>query len=56
MNKEGLPLSEIITSVSTHDKKVVTDVVYNVVNKRRPSLSFFIKKKTKRKSIYSRST
>ena len=36
-DKKGIPLSAIISSASTHDIKVVTDVVDNVVIKRPSS-------------------
>ncbi len=49
-DKKGIPLSTIITSAaSIHDIKVVTDVLDNaVVLKRRPSESYFTKKKRKK--------
>jgi len=36
-DKKGIPLSAIISSANTHDIKVVTDVVDNVVIKRPSS-------------------
>ena len=36
-DKNGIPLSAIISSASTHDIKLVTNVVDNRVIKRRPS-------------------
>lgn len=48
-DKNGIPLSAVITSANTHDIKVVTDVIDNtVVIKRQPS-ELFIKKKVRRK-------
>jgi hypothetical protein len=35
-DKKGIPLSVVISSVSTHDIKLVTNVVYNAVIKRPP--------------------
>ena len=43
-DKNGIPLSAVIASASTHDIKAVTDVIDNIVNKR-PSLSSFTKTK-----------
>jgi putative transposase len=43
-DENGIPLSTIITSASTHDIKAVTDVIDNSIS-RRISKSFFIKKK-----------
>src|SRR6478609_2820493 len=43
-DKQGIPLSAIISSASTHDIKAVTDVIDNTVIKRKPS-SYFTKKK-----------
>ncbi len=37
-DKEGIPLSVVISSANTHDIKLVTDVIDNIVI-RRPSLS-----------------
>jgi putative transposase len=39
-DKKGIPLSAIISSANTHDIKVVTDVVDNVVIKRLPSSKY----------------
>ena len=36
-DKNGIPLSTVISSASTHDIKLVTDVVDNSVIKQRPS-------------------
>ena len=36
-DRKGIPLSAIISSASTHDIKLVTDVVDNVVIRRSPS-------------------
>ncbi|MGN6623127.1 MAG: IS5 family transposase [Candidatus Nitrosocosmicus sp.] len=46
-DKNGIPLSVIISSASTHDIKAVTDVIDNSVI-HRPSESSFTKKKTRR--------
>ena len=35
-DKKGIPLSVVISSASTHDIKLVTDVVDNTVIKRPP--------------------
>ncbi len=35
-DKKGIPLSVVISSASTHDIKLVTDVVDNAVIKRPP--------------------
>ena len=43
-DKQGIPLSAVISSASTHDIKAVTDVIDNTVIKRKPS-SYFTKKK-----------
>src|SRR5215212_2558635 len=49
-DKNGIPLSAVITSANKHDIKVVTGVIDNaVVN--RPSESSFTKKKTRRKYL-----
>ena len=45
-DKEGIPLSAVISSASTHDVKLVTDVVDNAVIKRPSSSS---KPKSRRK-------
>ena len=47
-DKKGIPISVVISSASTHDIKLVTDVVDNAVIKRQPSLSFFSNNKTKK--------
>jgi transposase len=44
-DKNGIPLSAFITSASTHDIKAVTDVIDNTVIKRKPTSSYFAKKK-----------
>src|SRR5690242_3937337 len=44
-DKNGIPLSAIISSASTHDIKSVTDVIDNTVIKRKSSSSYFVKKK-----------
>src|SRR3982750_4101577 len=36
-DKTGIPLSAVISSASTHDINLVTDVVDNAVIRRRPS-------------------
>jgi IS5 family transposase len=36
-DKKGIPISAVISSASTHDIKLVTDVVDNTVIKRPPS-------------------
>ena len=36
-DKKGIPISVVISSASTHDIKIVTDVVDNRVIKRPPS-------------------
>ncbi|HXS60075.1 MAG TPA: IS5 family transposase [Candidatus Sulfopaludibacter sp.] len=36
-DKKGIPLSVVISSVSTHDIKLVTDVIDNAVVKRSPT-------------------
>src|SRR6476620_2823320 len=43
-DKQGIPLSAVISSASTHDIKAVTDVIDNTVIKRKHS-SYFTKKK-----------
>src|SRR6476469_6732209 len=43
-DKQGIPISAIISSASTHDIKAVADVIDNTVIKRKPS-SYFTKKK-----------
>src|SRR6478672_11518912 len=43
-DKQGIPLSAIISSASTHDIKAVKDVIDNTVIKRKLS-SYFTKKK-----------
>ncbi len=42
-DKNGIPLSVVITSASTHDIKAVTDVIDNAVIKRPTAFSFTIK-------------
>jgi putative transposase len=44
-DRKGIPLSAVISSANTHDIKAVTDVIDNSVLKRKPSLSYFAKKK-----------
>ncbi len=40
-DKQGIPLSAVISSAKTHDIKLVTDVVDNVViRRRRPSSKY----------------
>ena len=46
---EGIPLSAVISSASTHDVKLVTDVVDNAVVKRRSS--FLLKQKMEEEKI-----
>jgi putative transposase len=46
-DKQGIPLSVVITSANTHDIKAVTDVIDNSVI-RQHSLSSFRKKKTRK--------
>jgi putative transposase len=46
-DKNGIPLSAVITSASTHDIKAVTDVIDNAVRYRHYKLSF-TKKNTRR--------
>jgi len=46
-DKKGISLSNSISSASTQDIKVVTDVLDNAVVLNRPSESSFIKKKRK---------
>ena len=47
-DKEGIPLSVVITSASTHNIKAVTDVIDNTVILNRPSESSFTKNKTRK--------
>jgi hypothetical protein len=47
-DKNGIPLSTIITSANKHDIKTVTDVIDNSVP-YRPFESSFTKKKEKKK-------
>ena len=47
-DKKGIPLSVVISSASTHDIKLVTDVVDNVVIHKRP-LSYKTKTRKRRK-------
>src|ERR687886_201327 len=44
-DKNGIPLSAVISSANAHDIKVVADVIDNTVIKRKPSSSYFAKKK-----------
>ena len=46
-DKKGISLSNSISSASTQDIKVVTDVLDNAIVLNRPSESSFIKKKRK---------
>ena len=46
-DKKGIPLSAVISSASTHDIKLVTDVVDNAVVRRRPSSSHKSKQGTR---------
>ena len=39
-DKKGIPLSAIISSASTHDIKLVTDVIDNVVIRLPPSSKY----------------
>jgi Transposase DDE domain len=39
-DKQGIPLSAVLSSAKTHDIKLVTDVVDNVVIRRRPSSKY----------------
>src|SRR5689334_17017125 len=39
-DKQGIPLSAVISSASTHDIKLVTDVIDNVVIRRPPSFKY----------------
>ena len=48
-DKKGIPLSVVISSASTHDIKLVTDVVDNVVIHKRPPLSYKTKTRKRRK-------
>jgi putative transposase len=48
-DKNGIPLSAVITSASTHDIKAVTDVIDNSVIKRSFELTFS-KKKTRKQN------
>ena len=48
-DKNGIPLSAIISSANTHDIKAVTDVIDNVVVLNRHTKSSFAKKTTRRK-------
>jgi transposase len=48
-DKNGIPLSVIITSANKHDIMAVTDVLDNSVP-NRPSVSSFSKKKTERQN------
>src|SRR6476620_3268520 len=44
-DKKGIPLSAIISSANTHDIKLVTAVVDNVVIRRPPSFKYKNRKK-----------
>src|SRR3954470_5151263 len=44
-DKNGIPLSAVISSANTHDIKAETNVIDNSVLKRKPTLSYFAKKK-----------
>jgi transposase len=46
---KGIPLSAVISSASTHDIKLVTDVMDNVIVKRSSSSSSSTKRNTSRK-------
>ncbi|MER5174876.1 MAG: transposase [Candidatus Nitrosocosmicus sp.] len=48
-DKNGIPLSAIITSASNHDVKAVTDAIDNVIVKRPTSSSVTKERRTKRK-------
>jgi hypothetical protein len=48
-DKDGTPLSAVITSASTHDIKAVTDVVDNAVVKRPSGAPFPMHGKRRRK-------
>ena len=48
-DKTGIPLSAVISSASTHDINLVTDVVDNTVIRRRPSSSHKSKLETRRR-------
>src|SRR3982751_3377519 len=49
-DKKGIPLSAVISSASTHDINLVTDVVDNtVIRRRRPSSSHKSKLETRRR-------
>ena len=50
-DKEGIPLSAVISSASTHDIKVVTDVVDNSVIKKPHHHPNRIKKKRKKRRL-----
>ena len=52
-DKKGIPLSVVISSASTHDIKLVTDVVDNVVIKRPSSNKTKTTKKKKKKTSTS---
>src|SRR4051812_30309953 len=47
-DKQGIPLSAVISSASTHNIKAVTDVIDNTVIKRKTSSYFAKKKRTNR--------
>lgn len=44
-DRKGIPLSAVISSASTHDVKLVTDVIDNVVIRRPPSSKYRNKKR-----------
>ena len=48
-DKKGIPLSVVISSASTHDIKLVTDVVDDtVIARRRPSVQQIKRRKRRR--------
>ena len=49
-DKNGIPLSAVITSASTHDIKAVTDVIDDAII-NRPFESFFSNKKTRKQNL-----
>ena len=51
-DKKGIPLSAVISSASTHDIKLVTDVVDNAVIKRPPSYKTKTGRRRKHINIY----
>ena len=52
-DKNGIPLSVVISSASTHDIKLVTDVVDNTVVRRPESSPFQQSTQDKKKSTAS---